>query len=86
MGTANRPVFGRRIILAQAVCLVIGMGVSLVPVLAKTSAFWGYYRSWSDRGQKHIEVELLPQSPASAAGLMTGDWILSIDGQPLSPK
>ena len=66
----------------QAACLLIGMGVSLIPVLPRTFPFWGGSYLWSDRGHEHILVTgVVPRSPANAAGLLRGDELLTADGQ-----
>lgn len=84
MATGSRSVLVRSILAGQAACLLIGLGVSLVPVLPKTDAFWGCHSYWSDRGQNHIQIDKVsPESPASAAGLREGDRVLAIDGRPM---
>jgi hypothetical protein len=64
MGAGKKSVLQRCIIAGQAACLLIGIGVSLVPVLPKTYAFWGCDRTWSDQGQKHVRVSRVVEKSA----------------------
>jgi hypothetical protein len=83
MGVAKKSVLARCFVIGQAVCLFAAIGVSLVPVLSKTYPFWGCSCFRLDRDRYFRVTDVVPGSPASLAGLVNNDSLLSIDGKPM---
>ena len=84
MGVAKMSVLTRVLFALQIAFLLIGLAASLVPVFPMTHSFWGCNRMWTSLNPNQIGInDVLPDSPASAAGLRNRDRILSIDGQPV---
>lgn len=74
----------RSIVAWQIACAVIGLAASLIPLLPKTHPFWGCNRSWTSMSPRSVGIhDVLPQSPAGAAGLRNGDIVLLIDDKPI---
>jgi hypothetical protein len=75
----------KRIVAWQIACAVIGLAASLIPVLPKTKPFWGCNRTWTGMSPKSIGInDVLPDSPAAAAGLKNGDIVTLINGKPFN--
>lgn len=51
------------------------------PKLLVAAAYWGFNVSANDNKQAVLVMDLLPQSPASKAGLLNQDQVLEINGQ-----
>jgi hypothetical protein len=65
-------------------CVIVGLVASFIPVLPRTRPVWGCHRAWSSVAPNQIVIaDVLPDSPASAAGLANGDVVLAIDGRPI---
>jgi hypothetical protein len=69
----------------QIGCVLVGLVASFIPVLPKTHSFWGcYWAAWTSATTNEVTVtSILPDSPASAAGLAKGDAVLAVDGKPI---
>ena len=77
--------FVRGIIGWQIACALIGLAASLIPSLPKTHPFWGCNTIWTSMSPKSVGIhDVLPESPAGAAGLRDGDIVLAIDGHPIA--
>jgi hypothetical protein len=84
MSTWRLSSLARNIVGWQIACAVIGLAASLIPTLPKTHPFWGCNYLWMSFPLMQFTIDdVLPDSPASAAGLRDRDHVLSIDGQPI---
>ena len=85
MSTRRLSSLARGIVGWQIACAVIGLAASLIPLLPKTHPFWGCNYLWLGFPLMQFTIhDVLPDSPASAAGLRERDQVRSIDGQPIA--
>jgi len=84
MGALRSSWVARGIVGAEAGVLLLGLIVSLVPVEAKTLAFWGSLRSWNSQAPDRILIDMVdPSSPLGKAGFKDHDQVVAIDGKPV---